>query len=124
MATTRNVFGNIKSFTNADIIRATIRFDFTGSFNGASSYVRDERYVKTDDFGDFDVDLIVTDELNQESSYTCYLPTGESFIFKLDTGAAIDLVTLRALALTGVFDFDGALIIDGNGNDIILDGNG
>ena len=128
MSTTRNVFGNIKDLTASEVVRATIQFDFTGSYDSGSSYILDQEFVKTDEDGDFDIDLIVTEGLNKGATYTCTLPSGESFVFQLPLGDGqpIDLVTLRDLAALGVFLESDILTIDGGSPDdiqnIIIDG--
>ena len=112
---TRNVFGNIKDFTTSDVTKATIQFDYTGSYDATSSYISGSKYVRTDEDGDFDIDLFVTEGANKDSTYTCTLPSGESFTFKLPAGDGdpINLVTLRDMAALGVFLSDDTLIIDG-----------
>lgn len=123
MATTRNVFGNIKDFTDADIQRGTVQIDYTGSYDSGSSYIQSTKYVKTDENGDFDIDLTVTEGLNKDSSYTITFPSGESFVFKLPLGDGdpINITTLRDMAALGVWFEDDVLIIDGGSPDDIAD---
>lgn len=115
MATTRNVFGNIKDFIAGNVVRSTIQFDFTGSYDSDSNYIRGTVYVKTDDLGDFNVDLLATDDIVKTARYTCTLPSGESFFFGLPVGDGlpINLVTLRELGWIGVFTDEENLNIDG-----------
>ena len=126
----RNVFGNIKDFTDADVQSATVQIDYTGSYDSGANYIRDTKYVKTDILGDFDIDLTVTEGLNKDSSYTITFPSGESFVFKLPLGdgSPINITTLRDLAALGVFLSDDTLIIDGGSPedevDLIISGGG
>jgi hypothetical protein len=93
----RIVFDKIERTDGSPWTSAEIRFLLTpGSYTLEAIYPSDKKTVKANTEGEFEVELWTNNEGVTLCQYYCYLPSGESFTFRLPSGdTPIRLSTIR-----------------------------